>query len=149
MGIGGFDIERQELIALLNEDLASELAAMVTYIAFAARVDGPYPPRLSGFFSAEVSGEQEHAVYLANKYCRARRRADHAANRGVAPEGQSGDAGVCPGNMERAAARYVVRARQAEEFGDIGLKLSLEDFIRDESAHVEETEAILRHWGDD
>ena len=60
-------MERAELIDKLNIDLAAELAAIVAYITYAARVDGPHRPQLSQFFTAEVSGEQIHATYLANK----------------------------------------------------------------------------------
>ena len=45
-----------------------------------------------------------------------------------------------------AAAAYTTRAREAESFGDKGLAVQLEDFIRDESSHLEETERILRDW---
>ena len=49
--------------------------------------------------------------------------------------------------MERdAVGRYTQRIQDAEAYGDIALKVTLEDFIRDETTHVEETEAILRHW---
>ena len=38
------------------------------------------------------------------------------------------------------------RAKQAEELGDKGLAVQLEDMVRDESGHSEETERILRDW---
>ena len=41
---------------------------------------------------------------------------------------------------------YTVRAQEAEVYGDKGLAVQLEDFIRDESSHLEETERILRDW---
>ncbi len=42
--------------------------------------------------------------------------------------------------------RYVQRRSEAEEFGDYGLMVQLEDMIRDESGHAEEVERILRDW---
>ena len=45
-----------------------------------------------------------------------------------------------------ATAAYTTRAKEAEAYGDKGLSVQLEDFIRDESNHVEETERILRDW---
>ena len=45
-----------------------------------------------------------------------------------------------------ATESYTQRAKEAEEYGDKGLVVQLEDFIRDESSHVEETERILRDW---
>jgi bacterioferritin len=48
---------------------------------------------------------------------------------------------------ERQAIKdYTERARQAEEFGDRGLVVQLEDIVRDESNHADETERILRDW---
>ena len=46
----------------------------------------------------------------------------------------------------RAVANYTQRAKEAEEFGDKGLVVQLEDMIRDETSHVEETERMLRDW---
>ena len=139
-------MERVELIEKLNVDLAAELAAIVTYITYAARVDGPHRPQLSQFFTAEVSGEQVHATYLANKI----------VSLGGEPTGVPADVPMPNGNramlesvlkMERdAVSRYTQRLGDAEAFGDVALKVTLEDFIRDETSHVEETEAILRHW---
>ncbi len=46
----------------------------------------------------------------------------------------------------QALADYTQRAREADEFGDKGLAVQLEDMVRDESSHAEETERILRDW---
>ena len=46
----------------------------------------------------------------------------------------------------RAISDYTERAKQADEFGDKGLAVQLEDMVRDESGHAEETERILRDW---
>ena len=37
-------------------------------------------------------------------------------------------------------------ARQAEEFGDKGMVVQLEDIVNDETGHKEETERLLRDW---
>ena len=48
---------------------------------------------------------------------------------------------------ERLATQdYTQRAREADELGEKGLMVQLEDMIRDESGHSEETERILRDW---
>lgn len=49
--------------------------------------------------------------------------------------------------VEQQATRdYTERAKQADEFGDKGLAVQLEDIVGDESGHSEETERILRDW---
>lgn len=45
-----------------------------------------------------------------------------------------------------AVAGYTQRAEQAEAIGDKGLAIQLEDMVRDESGHADETERMLRDW---
>jgi bacterioferritin len=47
---------------------------------------------------------------------------------------------------QRAVADYTKRAKQAEEFGDKGMVVQLEDIVNDETGHKEETERLLRDW---
>jgi bacterioferritin len=44
--------------------------------------------------------------------------------------------------------RYVVRRQAAEAYGDYGLAAELDDIIRDETRHKEETEKLLRQLKD-
>ena len=137
---------KAELIARLNDDLAGELGAIIQYITYAARATGPYRPQLSQFFLAEVADEQLHAQYLANKIValggdpttQARDVPSPPTNRGMLEE-------VLRAEQE-AMEGYVRRAKEADAFGDKGLAVQLEDFVRDESSHVDETERILRDW---
>ncbi len=139
-------MDKQKLIAHLNEDLAGEFSAIVQYIVYAAKSTGPYRPQLSQFFLTEVADEQGHATYLANKLVAlggepttTPRAVAHAGtNRQMLEEVAKAEA--------KAVADYTQRAREAEAFGDKGLAVQLEDMVRDESQHVEETERILRDW---
>ena len=45
-----------------------------------------------------------------------------------------------------AARRYTDRAEQAEKLGHKGLQVQLEDMVRDETEHRDETARILRDW---
>ena len=139
-------MNKQTLIARLNEDLAGELGAIIQYLTYAAKATGPYRPQLSQFFLQEVTDEQGHALYLANKIVAlggepttTPRPVPHAeTNR------QMLEAVLA---AERQATKdYAQRAKEAEEFGDKGLVVQLEDMVRDESGHSEETERILRDW---
>jgi len=47
---------------------------------------------------------------------------------------------------QEATANYTNRAEEAEAFGDKGLAVQLEDMVRDETEHAEETARILRDW---
>ena len=67
--------------------------------------------------------------------------------RPVAPAGTNREMlEAVPTAERRALADYTERARQADAFGDKGLAVQLEDMVRDESGHAEETERILTGW---
>lgn len=139
-------MDRETLIEKLNEDLAGELGAIIQYLTYAAKVTGPYRPQLSQFFLAEVADEQGHAQYLANKIV-ALGGEPTTVPRPVPPAATNREMLEAVLAAERRAARdYTERARQAEEFGDKGLAVQLEDMVRDETGHSEETERILRDW---
>ncbi len=139
-------MDKKTLIDHLNEDLASELSAVIQYTTYAAKVTGPYRPQLEQFFLAEVPDEQLHAQFLANKIV------------ALGGEPTTMPAPVAPAKTNRemlqavleaesrAVTGYTKRAEEAEAFGDIGLQVQLEDMIRDETGHREETERILRDW---
>jgi bacterioferritin len=139
-------MDKQELIANLNEDLAGELGAMIQYLTYAAKVTGPYRPQLVEFFMAEVPDEQGHATYLANKIVAL--GGEPTTEPRPVPEASSNKEmleAVLKAE-ERAVKDYTKRAEQADEFGDKGLTVQLEDIVRDETGHKEETARILRDW---
>ncbi len=139
-------MDKQALIDSLNEDLAGELGAIIQYLTYAAKASGPFRPQLSAFFLQEVGDEQLHAQFLANKIVAL----------GGEPTTQARAVPQASTNLEmlqavlvaerRAVADYTARAEQADEYGDKGLTVQLEDMVRDESNHSEETERILRDW---
>ncbi|MFW6070302.1 MAG: ferritin-like domain-containing protein [bacterium] len=139
-------MDKQTLIDNLNEDLAGELSAIIQYVTYAAKATGPYRPQLSEFFLAEVADEQVHAQYLANKIV-ALGGEPTTEPRPVAAAKSNHDMLEAVLEAEkRAVADYTRRAEEAEEFGDKGLAVQLEDFVRDETTHGEETERILKNW---
>ena len=139
-------MDKKTMIKLLNEDLAGELSAIIQYITYAAKATGPYRPQLSQFFLQEVADEQLHAQFLANKIVAL----------GGEPTTKPAPVSKASTNKkmleavlkaERKATKdYAKRAMQADELGDKGLAVQLEDMVRDESGHSEETERILRDW---
>ena len=137
---------KEELIDRLNEDLASELGAVIMYLTYAARATGPYRPQLSQFFLAEVADEQLHAQFLANKVVALGGEPTTVPRPVALPDSNRGMLEEVLRAENQATASYTQRAKEAEEYGDKGLVVQLEDFIRDESGHVEETERILRDW---
>lgn len=139
-------MDKQTLIKHLNEDLAGELSAIIQYLTYAAKASGPYRPQLAQFFLAEVADEQGHAQFLANKIVAL----------GGEPTTQPRPVPAARNNREmmeavlaaeqQAVKDYTQRAFEAEEYGDKGLAVQLEDMVRDESSHSEETQRILQDW---
>lgn len=139
-------MDKKKLIENLNYDLAGELGAIIQYITYAAKATGPYRPQLSQFFLEEVPDEQGHAQFLANKIVAL--GGEPTTQPRPVPEAKNNRQMVeaVLEAEQQALKDYTKRAKEAEEFGDKGLAVQLEDMLRDESGHAEETERILRDW---
>ncbi len=139
-------MEKKTLVAHLNSDLAGELSAIIQYLTYAAKASGPFRPQLVQFFMAEVPDEQLHAQFLANKIVAL----------GGEPTTEPRPVPVAHNNREMleavlaaekdATKNYSQRAEEAAEFGDVGLKVQLENMVLDESGHAQETERFLQEW---
>lgn len=139
-------MNKETLVAHLNEDLAGELSAIIQYITYASKTTGPYRPQLAAFFLQEVPDEQGHAEFLANKIVAL----------GGEPTTTPREVTKANNNHEmleavlkaerRAVSDYTKRAEEAKAFGDLGLANQLEDMVTDETGHAEETERMLRDW---
>lgn len=139
-------MDKQTLIEHLNKDLEGELGAIIQYLTYAAKANGPFRPQLVQFFMAEVPDEQLHAQFLANK----------VVALGGEPSTQPRPVPAAKSNREmleavlaaekQANKDYTRRAEEAGEFGDKGLQVQLENMVLDESGHAEETERLLREW---
>lgn len=140
--------DRQALIAGLNRDLAGEFQAILMYIHYSAKITGPYRRELRALFQAEIADELMHAQFLADKIS--------ALGGEPTTEPQKVPNADEPRDMlenalvaeKRAIAGFCERIRHAETFGDIGLKVVLENQVADETRHKEQIERILVGWDD-
>lgn len=140
--------DREALIEGLNHDLAGEYQAIVMYVQYSAKLTGPYRRELRALFQAEIADEQGHAQFLADKI----------ASLGGEPttEPRPVPHADQPREMlehallaeKQAIADYTERLCQAETSGEVGLKVSLENQIADETRHKEELERVLAGWDD-
>jgi len=139
-------MDKKTLIENLNKDLANELSAIIQYTTYAAKATGPYRPQLAAFFLQEVADEQLHAQFLANKIVALGGEPTTVAAP-VAAASNNKQMLEAVLQAEIAAGKdYTQRAKEAEAFGDKGLAVQLEDMVRDEMGHSEETERMLRDW---
>jgi bacterioferritin len=135
-----------DLIAGLNVDLAHEYAAVIQYRTYASAVSGPHRQELRAFFTGEIADELGHAQLLADKII-----------------SLGGQPTVVPAEVKytedakemlqnsladevATIERYIERRRQAEELGEAGLAVALDDVIADETGHRDELRQVLKHW---
>jgi bacterioferritin len=137
---------KQELIRGLNEDLANEYAAIISYMLYSRLVNGPLRLELAGFMEGEIADELEHAKFLAHKIVAL----------GGMPTAEPAPVRLTQDNREMVELalaserdtieRYTQRTRQAEEAGELGLKIELENLVAEETRHREDLERILMGW---
>jgi bacterioferritin len=140
------DKTKEELIRKLNDDLSREYQAIVMYTTYAALVDGPYRPQLAAFFRSEIAGELGHAQFLAEKIAAlGGTPSTEVATVPPAKEPRAMLEAVLQAE-EQAISSYLERIDQAEAFGDIGLKVQLENIIAEETGHRDEVRRILEGW---
>lgn len=136
----------KQLIEGLNEDLAGEYNAIISYLTYSAKVTGPYRPQLVAFLQSEIPDEQGHAQYLADKI------ASLGGEPAVEPKPvkQSDDAKEMLEFIYEAEAstveNYKKRRAQAEELGEAALAVQLDDMINDETGHRDEVKKMLDGW---
>lgn len=139
-------VTEQDFLRGLNEDLAYEYAAVITYRTYASSVQGRARLELREFFEGEIPDELAHAQILA----------DRIVALGGAPTVEPTEvkrADNAQAMLENALQdeidtieRYVERRKQAEELGHHGIVVDLDDLIRDESNHRDEIRMVLNQW---
>jgi bacterioferritin len=139
-------VGKARMIQALNQDLAGELGAIIQYITYAAKVSGPIRPLLADFFLKELPDEQGHATFLANKIVAL--GGEPTTTPRPVPEASSNREMLAAVLEAEKQARkdYAKRAQQAEAFGDLGLKIQIENIVLDETGHAEETERMLQEY---
>lgn len=140
------DSARQALIDGLNEDLAHEYQAIISYLLYSRLVSGPLRLQLSSFLEGEITDELEHAKFLAQKIVAL----------GGEPTTRPAEVKLTTSNREMlelslqaekdTIERYTQRVKQADAAGEVGLRIDLEEIIAEETRHKEDLERILHGW---
>jgi len=135
---------KQQLISGLNEDLNLELEAVLRFIYHAATATGLLGHELRESLKEDLAGELEHATYLADKI--------------VALGGEPLINPTMPKRLKTAKEmlledvaaerkiieNYTQHIRLADELGEKGLVIRLEDILAEETDHAEELERLAR-----
>ncbi len=136
--------DKQELLAGLNEDLNLELEAVLRMLYHSATATGLLGHELRESLKEDLTGEIEHAMFLADKI--------------VTLGGEPNINPRMPVKMKSAKemliedvaaerkiiANYTRHIQMAEELGEKGLVIRLEDILAEETDHAEELERLAR-----
>ena len=137
------DVKR-ELIDGLNKDLNLELEAVLRYLYHSASATGLLGHELREELKGDIVGEMNHAVFLADKITALGGELDINPSMpkqvGTAREMMK----INIAAERQVIANYSQRIGQAEECGDKGLAIRLEDMLAEETDHAEDLERLGR-----
>ena len=134
------------LIEGLNVDLAAEYAAVITYRTYASAVTGPFRQELRAFFESEIPDELGHAQLLADKIVVLGGKPTVAASEVKFTDDPKQMLENALADEVDTIKRYVERRKQAEEAGEDGLAIDLDELIADETKHRDELRLMLMRW---
>ena len=135
---------KQKLIEGLNDDLNRELEAVLRYIYHSATATSLLGHELRELLKADIVSEVNHAVFLADKIAAL---GGEVKIQPTLPKKVRSAKEMLEENAkaERSVVTsYTERIKQAEEFGDKGLVIRLEDILAEETDHAEELERLAR-----
>ncbi len=133
-----------EFLQGLNEDLAAEWGTVVRFTYQAANAFGIAGAEVREMLLREVQDELGHATFLT----------DVIVDLGGVPTTTPGDFPKPEGLKamleldlkleERDVANYRRRARQAEDLGELELKVKLEEMAADEAGHARKLRRLVK-----
>ncbi len=140
------DRKTQKLLEGLQGDLERELKAVMQYMYQSSMVLGLRALQVGPFLRHEAEAELRHVGFIC----------DQIVALGGTPKlttPRFNEARDLKQMLEHdldsereAVLEYRERAKQAEQAGEIGLKLRLEELIAEETDHMRDLEKMLRGW---
>ena len=139
----GSNITREQMIQLLNEDLAGEYQAIIAYTVYSQVIKGPEYTDIARELEAHAAEELQHAIkiakqidYLGGMPC-VTPKAVKTSNDPVAMLRADLE------NERTTVGRYRERIRQAEAMGEFALSETLRAIIVQEQEHEIDLAAAL------
>ncbi len=140
------DRKTQKLLEGLQGDLERELKAMLQYMYQSSMVLGLRAVNVGPYLRKESEEELKHVAFLS----------DQIVNLGGVPKlvtQKFSDTRDLKTMLEHdldlereSILEYRERAKQADQAGEVGLKLHLEELLAQETDHMRDLEKILRGW---
>jgi bacterioferritin len=139
----GLNVTRDEMIELLNEDLAGEYQAIIAYIVYSQVLKGAAYTDIARELELHAGEELQHAIKIAKQI-------DYLGGMpGVMPKPvktSSDPVAMLRADLENertTVGRYRERIRQAEAMGEYGLSETLRAIIVQEQDHEIDLSAAL------
>jgi bacterioferritin len=137
-------MDKKTLIEHLNEDLSGELQAIVQYLQHSFLVKGLGRLPIHDQLESNAKDEMGHAETLAERIVamggvptvKPRKIIEATATEAMLEADLGGE--------NRALADYAIRIKEAEEAGEIGTALILENILVDEQGHADGLVMLLR-----
>jgi len=137
-------VTKKEFIKGLNEDLAAEWGTIIRYTYQAGNCFGLIGAELREILQREVQDELGHASFLTDIIV------DLGGNPTTKPKDFDKEDNIkamleLDLKMERNDVKnYKKRAQQAEDLGEVELKVKLEEMAADEAGHAREIRRLLK-----
>ncbi len=129
-------VTREELIALLNEDLAREYQAIIAYVVYSQVLKGAEYMNIAGELEKHAGEELTHALVIANQI-------DYL---GGMPASQQKPVKTSEkakemlqfdlNNEQETIRNYRDRVRQAESLGEYSMAEHIREILMDEQDHL-------------
>ena len=132
----GAPITREQLIHLLNEDLAREYQAIISYIVYSQTLHGAEYMNIASELEKHAAEELNHALVISNQvdYLGGEPAVTCKAVR-TSPEARDMLRFDLENEME-TIRNYRQRVRQCETIGEIALAEQIRDILVDEQDHL-------------
>ncbi|HWP92108.1 MAG TPA: ferritin-like domain-containing protein [Thermodesulfobacteriota bacterium] len=136
--------KKGEFIRGLNEDLAAEWGTVIRYTYQASKSFGLIGAELREILQKEVQDELGHATFLTEVITDLGGEPTTTPKEFAKPEGLKAMLELDLEMELNDIENYKRRAKQAEELGEIELKVKLEEIAADEAGHARELRRLLK-----
>jgi bacterioferritin len=138
------DMTREDLIQGLNEDLAAEWGTVIRYTYQAGKSFGILGAELRELFGEEIQDELGHAAFLTDVIADLGGEPTTTPKTFERPDGLKAMLQLDLEMESQDVENYMKHAQQAEELGEVELKVKLEEMAADEAGHARELRRLLK-----
>ena len=128
-------VSREQLIELLNEDLAREYQAIIAYVVYSQMLKGAEYMAIAKELEKHAGEELQHALTVSKLVDYLGGDTDRHCQAGEDVGESQGHASVRPGQRKRDRSNYRERVRQCEALGEFAMAEHLREILKQEQEH--------------